>query len=264
MSETVTHRAGKQFAVLLLLTFISVVIALTAMLENRWQDEFHFVQREYPKGFRNLVLNGSSSRPQLASWVLVGLGTSPKAENETPISDICRSLFDDPTDPVVGPSTATVTVVEFFDYQCPYCRKVSEFLGDLQANDPRVRLVFKEWPILGDSSELAARAALAAERQGRYRLFHQGMMSTRGIPTEALIRSVAVKVGIDADRLFRDAKSDEITVAIERNAHLAKQLGFIGTPSFVVGRTIVEGAITRRQFEKLIDLEIETALPAAC
>ncbi len=130
--------------------------------------------------------------------------------------------------------------------------------------DPRVRVVYKEWPILGPASDRAARAALAAGRQGKYLRFHETLMKTRGMPTEAVFRYAASEAGIDPHRLLGDMNAKEIGAALRRNDRLAKQLGFTGIPSFVVGRTIVQGAITRSELERLIDLEAAESATAAC
>lgn len=243
---------------------VAVLIAVSVFITKRSAGDFNFEERQYPAGFRNLILNSGASQRGPGPGPLVGLETGYAKQDPEPIADICKALFSDAADPTVGPADAEVTIVEFFDYQCPYCRVVSEFIGEVQANDPRVRIVFKEWPILGSASEFAARAALAAERQGQYLRFHETLMRTRGIPNEALIRNVASKVAIDPDRLLIELKSAKFDGVIRRNNQLAKQLGLIGTPSFVVGRTIVEGAITRNQMEKLIDLEARSPAIAIC
>lgn len=243
---------------------VAVLIAVSVFITKRSAGDFNFEERQYPAGFRNLILNAGASRRGPGPGPLVGLETGYEKQDPEPIADICKALFSDAADPTVGPADAEVTIVEFFDYQCPYCGVVSEFIGKIQADDPRVRIVFKEWPILGSASEFAARAALAAERQGQYLRFHETLMRTRGIPNEALIRNAASKVAIDPDRLLIELKSAKYDGVIRRNNQLAKQLGLIGTPSFVVGRTIVEGAITRNQMEKLIDLEARSPAIAIC
>ena len=241
---------------------IAVLVAGGVFMTKRSAGDFNFEARQYPAGFRNLILNSGASRRAEIPGPLIGLESGFAEQDREPIADPCKALFSDATDPTVGPAGAEVTIVEFFDYQCPYCRVVSEFLSEVQASDPRVRIVFKEWPIFGSSSELAARAALAAAMQGKYLRFHEALMRIRGIPNEALIRNVASKVAIDPDRLLVELKSARFGDVIRRNSQLAKQLGLIGSPSFVVGRTIVEGAITRDQMEKLIELEARS--PAIC
>jgi protein-disulfide isomerase len=247
-----------------LIFMIAVLIAVSVFITMRSAGDFNFVARQYPAGFRDLILNSGASRRTSTSSLLAGLETRLAEQAPEPTIDICQALFSDAADPTVGPTSAEVTIVEFFDYQCPYCRVVAEFLVEVQANDPRVRIVFKEWPILGSDSELAARAALAAAQQGQYLRFHETLMRTRGVPNEAIIRYAASKVVIDPDQILVELKSVKFDDVIRRNNQLAKQLGLIGTPSFVVGRTIVEGAITRNQMEKLIDLEAKSPAIAIC
>lgn len=248
----------------ILIAVAVALIAVNVFISNRSAGDLEFEARQDPAGFRDLILSGGTSRPNPTATPLAGLEFGVQQQDAKPISDVCTALFRDPADPTIGPSDAAVTIVEFFDYQCPYCRVVSGYLGGIQAEDPRVRIVFKEWPILGPASDQAARAALAAARQGHYVQFHEALMKTRGIPNEALFRYVATEVGIDPDRLLRDLNGAESDAVLRRTNQLAKQLGFTGIPSFVVGRTIVQGAITRGELEKLIDLEAEDTTPTAC
>ncbi len=242
----------------------AALIAVNIFISNRPADDLDFRPRQQPEGFRELILDGGTSRPDPAAVPLAGIDFGAERRNTEPVTDICTALFRDPAAPAVGPADAAVTIVEFFDYQCPYCRVVSAYLADIQAKDPRVRVVYKEWPILGAASGQAARAALAAARQGRYAQFHKALMRTRGVPTEELFRHTAAEAGIDPDRLPRDMKTEEIATALRRNDRLAKQLGFTGVPAFVVGRTIVQGAISRSELEQLIDLEAAETTTAVC
>jgi protein-disulfide isomerase len=172
---------------------------------------------------------------------------------------LCDALFRDPAAPESG--NGIVQVAAFLDYRCPYCRTLSKILSALHA-EKDVRLVHKEWPILGRDSELAARAALAAGRQGQYAPFHARLMETRLIPTQSLIESFAAEMNLDVARLRADMVAEDISAALARNGALAGQFGFIGTPALVVGRTVVQGEITRDQLERLIDEEAaERTLP---
>jgi len=248
----------------ILLVVAAALIAVNVFISNRSGDDLEFQPRQQPEGFRELVLSGDTSRPDPAAVPLAGVEFGAERRKTEPVTDVCTALFNDPGDPAVGPADAAVTIAEFFDYQCPYCRVVSAYLGDIQVQDPRVRIVYKEWPILGPASDQAARAALAAARQDQYVRFHETLMKTRGIPNEAIFRYAATEVGIDPDRLLRDMNSAETGETLHRNNRLAKQLGFTGIPSFVVGRTIVQGAITRDQLETLIDLEAAEPTTAGC
>lgn len=162
------------------------------------------------------------------------------------------NLNEDPTSPVLGNPEGDITVVEFFDYRCPYCKRVAGALQALVAEDPNVRLVMKEYPILSKESIDAARAALAAARQGRYERFHFALMNRGGSMSEAEVMSVAHSEGLDIDRLKRDMQSAEIEEALRRNHALAQTIGVTGTPAMVIGSTLVPGAVGLERLRALV------------
>jgi protein-disulfide isomerase len=153
---------------------------------------------------------------------------------------------------VIGNPNGDVTVVEFFDYRCPYCKSVAAAFVDLYEKDGKVRLVLKEFPILGPESEFAAKAALAAQKQGKYREFHLAMMSFKGKMTNDDVRQLAAKVGLDVAKLEQDMQDPAITETINRNYALAEALGIKGTPAFIIGNELVPGAITADEMQKRI------------
>ncbi|HYG85692.1 MAG TPA: DsbA family protein [Azospirillum sp.] len=161
-------------------------------------------------------------------------------------------LFDDPASPVAGNPKGDVTLVEFFDYQCGYCKAVQADVQRLIKDDGKLRFVFKELPILGPASVVAAKAALASRTQGKYEAYHNALMGHRGQLDEATILKLASSVGLDADRLKKDMDSPDIQQAIAANLTLAEQLGIRGTPGFVVGNRIVPGAIKLDDMKKLV------------
>lgn len=163
-----------------------------------------------------------------------------------------RELGQDPSTPVLGNPEGDVIVVEFFDYRCPYCKRVAGMVRDEVAKDGNVRLVMKEFPILGPQSMQAARAALAAAMQDKYEDFHFTLMLRPGDMSDAHIDTVAELVGLDVPRLRRDMTSDEVAEALSRNMALAESIGIRGTPAFIVGRTLVPGAIDAEAFRQLI------------
>ena len=183
------------------------------------------------------------------------------ADKAPDLTQICDALFGDEGSPHKGGSDDALRVVEFFDYKCPYCKTLLDILADIQS-DADFRLIYKEWPILGESSQMAARAALAAARQGAYLAFHTKLMQSRFIPTSGYIEDLSGRLGIDHSRLLDDMSSDRTSAQLQRNHALASQLGLVGTPVLIVGRTIVEGAITQKQLERLI--AEERALPPIC
>ncbi len=164
------------------------------------------------------------------------------------------SLVNDPTSPVFGNPDGDVTLVEFFDYQCPYCKRVMPDVITVLDEDPGLRIVYKEFPILGPVSVVAARAALASLNQdpAKYSAFHNALMSTRGRLTEIRIMQVAGDIGFDVERLKADMATPEIEEMIQSNLVLARALGITATPTFVIGDQLIPGAISLDDLKKLI------------
>lgn len=163
------------------------------------------------------------------------------------------TLENDPNAPVLGNPEGDVTVVEFFDYNCPYCRRVKPEMEALLAADPNVRVVYREWPILGEGSVFAARAALASRNQDKYEEFHWAMMQLKQRAEEATIIRVAEDIGLDVAQLRRDMTAPEIEEHIQTSMRLAQSLGFSGTPSFVIGDSLAPGLIQADQMIELVD-----------
>ena len=157
-------------------------------------------------------------------------------------------IFDDPDAPVAGNPDGAITLVEFFDYRCGYCRRVKPTVETLLAENDDLRLVFKEFPILGPESTTAARAALAARSQGNYEAFHWALMETEGSFDRDHILSVARSVGLDDERLARDMEDPALDSLLKRNAALANALGIGGTPAFIIGDRLIGGALPLENF----------------
>ena len=162
-------------------------------------------------------------------------------------------VFNDPESPVGGNPDGDVTMVEFFDYNCPYCRQVAPVMIDAEADDPELRIVYKEFPILGPGSIFAAKAALAAARQGRYVEFHKAMRNASGRVDEALTLSIAEEAGLDIERLKQDMKDPTVQAEIDGNVELAQAMRINGTPAFVIGDEILRGATDLGTMTRLID-----------
>ena len=163
-----------------------------------------------------------------------------------------KKLLDDPLTPVGGNPDGDVTVVEFFDYRCTYCRRVVSSLRELLDEDDGLRVVFKDMPVLGPDSVRAARAALASRKQDGYVPFHFALMASDDL-SPAGIRATAKGVGLDPDRLEADMEAPEVSAVLEANYALAHELGIEGTPAFVIGDQLIPGAIEKARFEHLID-----------
>lgn len=161
-------------------------------------------------------------------------------------------LFRRKNDPTAGNVSGDVTVVEFFDYNCSYCKRVLEPFLKTVEQDGKTRVVFKEFPILGPDSRFAAEAALAARNQGRYFEFHRTLMAVQARVSRRVVLTVAKSVGLDVDKLQQDMKSPEVQAAIAENLELADALGIRGTPAFVIGEKLVPGAVDAATLKSLI------------
>jgi len=163
-------------------------------------------------------------------------------------------VLRDPDIPAAGNLEGDVNIVEWFDYNCPYCRKIDPEIRQVVQDDGKVRLVLKDWPILGEVSKLAARLALASKYQDKFPAAHEAMISVNSKLTEPRLRELLAGAGIDIDRLNRDLASNAaaIDAILARNSDQAKAFGFPGTPSFIVGKFRVPGVLTMAQFEQVI------------
>ena len=169
------------------------------------------------------------------------------------VRNLVAEIEHDPDDPVLGNPDGDVTLVEFFDYQCGFCKRMIGPLFEAARADGRVRLVMKEFPILGPVSEVAARAALASRRQGRYEDMHIALMNHPGRLTEQAVLQTARELGLDVDRLEADMSDPEIARVYGKVRALANRLDIGGTPTLIVGDEVVVGALDAAQLQNLID-----------
>jgi protein-disulfide isomerase len=163
-------------------------------------------------------------------------------------------LLNDVSSPVGGNPDGDITIVEFFDYNCGYCKRVVPAVAETLKNDPNVRLVYKEFAILGQESVFAARAALAAKRQGKYHEFHNALMTAERADGQAVV-ALSKQLGLDQARLLKDMQDPAITKILERNYQLANALGINGTPAFVIGDRMVPGAMDAAGLAEIIAAE---------
>jgi protein-disulfide isomerase len=162
------------------------------------------------------------------------------------------ALFNPPEGTVLGNPKGDVTLVEFFDYNCGYCKQVFPTLMETVKEDGKVKLVVKEFPILGNPSVVASRAALASRKQNKYTEFHTAMLNHRGTLNEETIMKIAADVKLDVKKLQADMKAPEINEVLTKNHQLAEQLGIQGTPAIIVGDTLVPGALQKDHLKELI------------
>jgi len=167
------------------------------------------------------------------------------------LNDNKDTIFNDENAVILGNPDGDVTVVEFFDYNCGYCKRAAGGVQAMIAADPNLRVVMREWPILSEGSVVASRAALAARKQGLYEPLHWALMD---LPRsdEAAVMNVAAQVGLDIEQLKADMQAPEVEEHIATSRNLANLLGFTGTPSFIAGDTMVPGYVPQEELEQMV------------
>jgi len=201
---------------------------------------------------KELALEAIIENPQI---IMEALAILEEQRQVARAQDLLRQrdfLESDPNAPFVGNAEGETVVVEFFDYNCPYCKRAADNVKALLEADEDVRVVYREWPILGEGSVFASRAALAARAQGKYEEMHWGLMEMRGRADEASVLALARSVGLDVDQLRVDMDSDAVNNHIATSRQLAQNLGFTGTPAFVIGDALVPGAVPLSELQSLI------------
>ena len=206
---------------------------------------------------KELVLEAIRENPEIVMEAVAILEQRQAQAQELSQAQVLNDQRDlienDPNAPVLGNAEGDVTVVEFFDYNCPYCRRVKPEGRALIEDDPNIRLVYREWPILGDGSVFAAKAALAARKQDKYEEFHWAMMGLEGRAEEASVLRVAEEIGLDIAQLRKDMEAPEVEEHIATSMQLTQALGFNGTPSFVIGDALVPGFVEKAQLVDLVE-----------
>jgi protein-disulfide isomerase len=189
-----------------------------------------------------------------AGAVMLGLAPGPALGQDDEMVLTEALVLRDPDIPVTGNPNGDITIVEYFDYNCPYCRKIAPELAQVVQDDGKVRLVLKDWPILGPISVVASRMALASKYQDKFVQAHEALIGLNSKLTEPKLREALAGAGIDVDRLNRDLAGNAKTIdaILARNDGQGKAFGFKGTPSFIVGKFRVPGSLTAEEFGQAI------------
>ncbi|EKV29179.1 27kDa outer membrane protein [Caenispirillum salinarum AK4] len=205
---------------------------------------------------RGLVREYILDNPEIIAEAIDRLRSKQQAAAEQAqkesIAVHAEQLNFDPESPVLGNPDGDVTLVEFFDYQCGYCKAVFPAVMDAVEDDGDVRLVMKEFPILGPASVYAARAALAAREQDKYAEFHEALMTLKGQLTDEAVDAAAEDVGLDLEQLKVDMAAPAVDEQISANMALARALDIGGTPAFVVGDMLMPGAVPLERLQQAI------------
>lgn len=196
------------------------------------------------------------THPEVIEQSLQALEVKREAElrdrQKTALATRQQDLLHDPTSPVSGNLKGEITLVEFYDYRCGYCKRAASAVTELQKVDSRVRVVYKDFPILGEPSEFAAKAALASQAQGKHQAFHEALLASHSDMTKEEILKIAVSVGLNAKRLESEMTNPKWQAVIDKNRALAQELGISGTPGFIVGNELVPGALDLNGLKELI------------
>ncbi|MCB5411018.1 DsbA family protein [Pseudogemmobacter faecipullorum] len=182
-----------------------------------------------------------------------GPGAAQAQPHDNPMPSELRAAIErEGMAPVLGNPAGNITLTEFFDYNCPWCRKIMPVMLQLVAADPQLRLVFREWPIFGEDSYEASTFSLAALKQGKYLAFHKALMAEKGRAGKATATRAAKAAGLDLDKLKADAGSADVLAHIDHSMALGDHLGLAGTPTFIAGHDGLFGGQSLKDLQKLV------------
>ena len=239
-----------------LLTAAALIVAAATFggSSARAQDDLSPKQQEAVK---KLVHDYIMENPGIIADAIEALRAkedlAAEAAAKKTLSERKDEVFSDADAPVLGNPKGDVTLVEFFDYRCPYCKAMADQIADVVKSDGKTKLVMKEFPVLGPESVTAARAALAAREQKKYDEFHHALMRLKEPLTDKVLMKTAAEVGLNVDKLKKDMDDPKIDTILKNNLKLAHDLNIDATPTFIVGDQIVPGAVPAQGLKQLIE-----------
>jgi len=213
---------------------------------------FSDAQRAEIEGIiKNYLLNHPEVMVEVSKELEKRQASMQAESNKKVIVERKASIFKAPTDFVLGNTKGEISVVEFFDYNCGWCKKAVDEVNKLTKADPQVRIVMKELPIFGENSTTAAKAAMASIRQGKYWDFHLALMKEKQVTKDNLFK-IAEKVGLNVDKLKADMADPAIDAALKENASLAQELGIEGTPGFIIDSRVNVGFVPAEGIKEIL------------
>ena len=235
--------ASRPFAAALLALLVTVPAAAPARAQSFTGEQRSEIER--------IIKDYLMSHPELLQEVMNELekrqAQAEAEKHRAAVADNSAAIFSSPRQVTLGNPQGDVTVVEFFDYNCSYCKRAMNDMLELIKADGKLKFVLKEFPVLGDGSVQAAQVAAAVRMQDKtgkkYLEFHQKLLGGRGQADKARALAAAKEVGLDVAKIEKDMASDEVKATIEESFKLAEALGLNGTPSYVVGKDVVIGAV---------------------
>ena len=244
----------------LVVSGLAVLYAGFRIAPDLGREELVFEEFDDPFGFRRLTA-GKSSAGFDPFFGLEDRTENNQADAEFRVrSNICATLYGD----TLG-AGEEVPVASFSDYYCPYCRVQTKRLAAMEARPASgIRVAWHELPLLGETSTLAAKAALAARNQGAYPAFHERLMRSPFQATPEYLRALADDIGIEHEQLAADMNGERVLLDLENSAALARIFAFIGTPAMVIGRTVIQGEISERTIRDVVAREREEGWASVC
>lgn len=235
----------------ILAAFAALALAASVAAESRAHSDLDPDKEAIEEIVRDYLLRNPEVIEEAIGVLRARKQEEERRQAEAAIRENAEALGSHPMSPVSGNANGDVTVVEFFDYRCGYCKRALPAMEAVLEEDANVRVVWKEFPILGPVSVFAARAAMAAHRQGRYLPFHLALMKEREL-TEDRVVEIAAETGLDVERLEEDMEDPAIQAYLDETRALAREIGISGTPAFVVGGRLVPGAVNAARLKELV------------
>jgi protein-disulfide isomerase len=236
--------------------FVSCAALLSLIQPVAYADPAPALTPDQTKAVNQMIHDYLLNNPQVLIEAVQHAEDTAKADEAAATTELIKAHRDDlehdPGSPVMGNPSGDVTIVEFFDYRCPYCKANEAAVEQLLQSDKKVRLVLKEYPILGADSQFASRVALVAWKHGKYAEFHKALFALSGKPNPQSTLDVAKSVGLDPALVKKEMESSEIDALLKRPYDLGRTLKVDGTPSYFVGTTEAPGAVTLESLRELV------------
>jgi protein-disulfide isomerase len=225
-----------------IISFVAAIGFLVGTISPVFAEGISPAQKiEFEKLVHDYLLEHPEILRDMANKLEVNDKLAADTARDTTLKTQAKDIFHNPMDAIVGNAKGDVTVVEFMDYNCGWCKKSVKEMQSLIASDKNVRIVMKEFPIFGEGSEYAARAALASVKQNKYWELHQAMFASEVKITPEVVDQIAKEQGLDVAKMKTDMKAAEIDATIKKNQALAQSLALTGTPGFVVDSNLIPG-----------------------
>jgi protein-disulfide isomerase len=237
----------------------TVALALCGIPAVASAQSFNDAQRgEIQKIIKDYLISNPEVLEEVSAELTKRQATAEAEKHQAAISSNANIIFNSPRGVTVGNKDGDVTFVEFFDYNCGYCKRAMTDMIDLMKADPKLKVVLKEFPVLGPGSVEAAQVAVAVRMQDptgkKYLDFHQKLLGGRGQADKARAMAAAKEAGLDMTKLEKDLTSPEVRATIEENFKLAEAMGMNGTPSYVIGKQVVIGAVGAEALKEKIGI----------